>query len=29
MNSTNYQYYWDKIGKVLTINTGGLKYEEY
>ena len=29
MNSTNYQKRWDKIWTVLTIKTGGIKYEHY
>ena len=27
MNINNYQYWWDKIWTVLTINIGGQKYE--
>ena len=29
MNSSNYQYVWDKIWTVLTLNTGGIKYKLY
>ena len=29
INNTNYQYWWDKIWTVLTIYSGGIKYELY
>ena len=29
MKITNYQHWWDKIWIVITILTGGVKYEQF